>query len=255
MDNHMITRIAMEQTAVDYNCTVDDLASTKNVVVISRANTGAKRYLQLPFFCSLVSYGSNVVASVDERIAAFISRYINERETEYCFETPALYLLAREFEKFGQIPCFMAEYFLPDREALKALPCPYPIEILGPEGFSHLYTKQWENALCANRRSLDMLAAVAYDGARIVGMAGCSADCATMWQIGVDVLSEYRRKGAAGALTSRLALEILARGKVPFYCCAWSNIKSVGNALKCGFRPAWVNLTSVPIPKALSATK
>ena len=34
----------------------------------------------------------------------------------------------------------------------------------------------------------DVLAVGAYDGARLVGLAGCSADCESMWQIGVDVL-------------------------------------------------------------------
>lgn len=32
-------------------------------------------------------------------------------------------------------------------------------------------------------------------------------------------------------------------GKVPFYCCAWSNIKSARNAIKSGFTPAWVQIT------------
>ena len=41
----------------------------------------------------------------------------------------------------------------------------------------------------------------------------------------------------------RLAVEILKRGKVPFYCAAWSNLKSVRNALRSGFRPAWMELT------------
>ena len=77
----------------------------------------------------------------------------------------------------------------------------------------------------------------------LIGLAGCSMDCEDMWQIGVDVLPKYRRKGIASALTSKLALEIIKRGKVPFYCCAWSNLKSVGNALKSGFKPAWVEMT------------
>jgi len=67
-----------------------------------------------------------------------------------------------------------------------------------------------------------------------------------MWQIGVDVLPEYRRKGIATALTSRLAIEILERGKVPFYCSTWSNLRSVRTAIKCGFIPAWVELTVKP---------
>ena len=68
-----------------------------------------------------------------------------------------------------------------------------------------------------------------------------------MYQIGVDVLPEYRRKGIASALTSRLALEILALDKVPFYCAAWCNIKSVRNAIRSGFRPAWVAMTAKDI--------
>ena len=90
----------------------------------------------------------------------------------------------------------------------------------------------------------DVLGVGAYDGDNLIGLAGCSADCESMYQIGVDVLPEYRRMGIASALTSRLALEVLALGKVPFYCAAWSNIKSVRNALRCGFRPAWVQLTA-----------
>ena len=64
--------------------------------------------------------------------------------------------------------------------------------------------------------------------------------------IGVDVLADYRRQGIASALTSRLAVEILERGKVPFYCAAWCNLKSVRNAVKSGFRPAWVEMTAKP---------
>ena len=67
-----------------------------------------------------------------------------------------------------------------------------------------------------------------------------------MWQIGVDVLPDYRRQGVASALTSRLAKEIIAREKVPFYCSAWSNIRSARNAIKSGFIPAWVEMTAKP---------
>ena len=48
-----------------------------------------------------------------------------------------------------------------------------------------------------------MLAVGAYDNGKLIGLAGCSADCEMMYQIGVDVLPEYRRKGlAAAALTA-----------------------------------------------------
>ena len=82
--------------------------------------------------------------------------------------------------------------------------------------------------------------------ASMLAAAGCSADAADMLQIGIDVLPAYRRQGIAKALTSRLACEILERDKAPFYCCAWSNIRSARNAIACGFSPAWVEMSVKP---------
>jgi GNAT superfamily N-acetyltransferase len=140
----------------------------------------------------------------------------------------------------------MAEYFLPDVKVLRALPCDFELKILQSKDFKDLYIDKWSNALCEDRKELDVLGVGAYHDGQLIGLAACSADCDTMWQIGVDVLPEYRKKGIASALTSRLAMEILERGKVPFYCCAWSNIKSARNAMKSGFRPAWVEMTVKP---------
>ena len=67
-----------------------------------------------------------------------------------------------------------------------------------------------------------------------------------MRQIGVDVLPKYGRQGIASVLTSTLTKEIINRDKVPFYCTAWSNIRSVRNAIKSGFVPAWVEMTAKP---------
>ena len=121
---------------------------------------------------------------------------------------------------------------------------PYKMKLLTQTDFADLYLPEWSNALCEQRKHLDVLGVGAYDGDRLVGLAGCSADCEDMYQIGVDVLPEYRCQGVAAALTSRLALEIIKLGKVPFYCAAWSNVISVRNAIKCGFKPAWVELTA-----------
>ena len=168
--------------------------------------------------------------------------YIRRFPVEHCFEAPALHVLEDAVREQGAKVCFMAEYFLPDLGALRPLDSPYPLKMLGPADFGPLYTGTWSNALCKDRRELDVLGIGAYDGGELAGFAACSADCEGMWQIGVDVLPAYRRQGIASALTSRLALAILERDKVPFYCAAWSNLRSVRNALRCGFRPAWVEL-------------
>jgi len=137
----------------------------------------------------------------------------------------------------------MAEYWLPDISRLAPQPCNYELRTLTPADFQGLYLPAWNNALCQERKELDVLAIGAYADQQLIGLAGCSADCDTMLQIGVDVLPAYRRQGIASALTSRLALAALARGKVPFYCCAWSNLPSARNAVRSGFAPAWAEMT------------
>lgn len=243
INNENILKIAMQQSAVDAGCLAEDFLREENVIVPSAANPGARKYLTLPFDCNLISYGNNVVASINEKYRGIVSAYISRFEAWQCFETPNLHLLNDAVQKEGMKVCFMAVYYLPDIKSLKALTCPYELRILHPCDFRELYTDKWGNALCEKRKELDVLGVGAYDGGKLVGLSGCSADCETMWQIGIDVLSEYRRKHIAAALTSRLAIEILERGKIPFYCAAWSNIRSVRNALRSGFRPAWVELT------------
>ena len=246
MTNQEILKIAMAQSAIDLCADPKDFEQSENVIVTSRENKDARRYLNLPFSCQLVSYGNNIVASVLPEFHEITENYINKYPSEHCFETPHLHTLNDALMEKGQKICFMAEYFLPDVDALRALDCPYELKLLTQTDFADLYLPEWSNALCEKRKHLDVLGVGAYDGVRLVGLAGCSADCDTMWQIGIDVLPPYRRQGIAAALTSRLAVEILSRGKVPFYCAAWCNIRSVRNAIKSGFRPAWVEMTAKP---------
>ena len=244
MTNQEILKIAMAQSARDLCADASDFEKSENVVVLSRASDEARKYLKLPFSCQLVSYGSNVVASVSPEFREITENYINKYPVEHVFETPNLHVLNDALMEKGQKICFMAEYFLPDVNALRPMDCSYELRVLTQDDFADLYLPEWSNALCAARCHLDVLGVGAYDNGKLVGLAGCSADCDTMWQIGIDVLSEYRRQGIASALTSRLAIEILQRGKVPFYCAAWCNVKSVRNAIKSGFCPAWVEMTA-----------
>ena len=252
MTNSEILRIAMEQHAIDASCSPDDFMLSENVLVISQSNENARRYLELPFFCNLITYGNNIVASVDERIYDFMSTYITTKFPHGCFELPKAHHLTKEFLKYGFLPAYQSEYWLPDVNILKSLHCNFEVRVLEQNEFSELYLPEWSNALSEKRKHLDVLGVGAYDGNKLVGLAGCSADCESMWQIGIDVLPEYRKQGIAAALTSRLAVEVLNRDKVPFYCCAWANLSSVRNALKSGFRPAWIEHTAVKKEKALN---
>ena len=247
MKNKEILEIAVKQSAEDIGCKPEDFFSGSNTVVPFRLGKNAKKYYKLPVGCNLISYGNNVVAAAGDELFEIVKEYINKFEFYHCFESPNMYWLNKRIEPLGQTVCFMAEYYLPDVNRLTALQTPYELRVLNQDNFKELYLPEWSNALCSDRKELDVLGVGAYDGEKLVGLAGCSADADEMWQIGVDVLPEYRRKGIASAITSRLAVEILERGKVPFYCTAWSNMRSVRNAVKSGFIPAWAEMTVKPV--------
>lgn len=218
MTNCEMMEIAMRQSAEDMGCREEDFKTNRNVVFPLELGKNARKYLKEPITCNFVSYGNNVaVASIPETLE-IVSEYIGKFEFYHCFETPNMHWLnERLFEKGHKI-CFMAEYYLPDISRIQVLSCAYKTRILEQEDFGELYLPEWNNALCKD-----------------------------MWQIGVDVLPEYRRQGIASVLTSTLTKEIISRDKVPFYCTAWSNIRSVRNAIKSGFVPAWVEMTAKPI--------
>ena len=249
MTGRDILGIAMNQSAEDIGCKAEDFLSERSLVVPFKLGSKAKKYYQLPIGGCFLSYGSNVVAAASEGLLDLVKEYVGRFAFYHCFETPNMHWLNRRLEPLGQTVCFMAEYYLPDLSRLAKLPCQYELRLLERADFEELYVPEWSNALCRDRKELDVLGVGAYDGGKLIGLAGCSADAEEMWQIGVDVLPEYRKKGIASAITSRLGLEILARDKVPFYCSAWSNIRSARNAIKSGFLPAWAEMTVKPISK------
>ena len=249
LTNDDILRAAMRQSAYDSACAPEDFLRAENVFVESKPSAHAHRYLELPFVCNITSYGTNAVISARADLLPAL-RAVAERAGEpyALFETPALHALNGVLAAADAKICFMADYFLPDVDAVFAAapPCAYLLRVLDPADFAALYLPAWENALCAARKDRDALAVGAYDGAALIALAGCSADAEGFWQIGVDVLPAYRRRGIASALTNALARETFSRGNIPFYCAAWSNIRSVKNALRAGFKPGWVEVTAKP---------
>ena len=99
MTNKEILRIAMEQSAIDLCCQPSDFEKSENVIVTSYKTEGARRYLQLPFSCQLVSYGGNVVASVLPEFREIAENYVNKYPVEHLFETPHLHVLNQELMK------------------------------------------------------------------------------------------------------------------------------------------------------------
>ena len=249
MTNAEILEIALEQSAVDAGCSPQDFFAAENVVCEPPAAGAVSAYIKTPIACRLVSYGGNVVASCEAQLQDAVKSYLAGLDHPYyAFETPRVYQLNELLASHGIQARYQAEFFLPDVDAVFAASptCAYELRMLGPEDFRELYIPAWSNALCNERPELDVLGVGAYDGGELVGFAACSADCPRMWQIGIDVLPAYRGQRLAPALTNRLARAVFERDMVPFYCAAWSNVRSVRNALTSGFKPSWVELSARP---------
>ena len=246
MDNKKILSIAMQQQAIDYNCSPEDFISNENVVVISKENPKARAYLKLPFTCALTSFGNNIVASVQSEMVDFISEYIKDKKIEDCFVPPNIFTLNDELQKHNAQITFCAQRQIPDVNLIKPIPCIYELRNLHPEEYSSLYGHpEWSNVTGSGKRKhLDRIAIGAFDGDKLIGLVGSEESCETMWQIGFEVLPNYRGKGIAKALTAKISLEILSIGIVPFPGNRWANIRSLKTQISCGYKSAWVEMTA-----------
>ena len=171
-----IIATAMRQSAADCSCSEEDFRRNANVVTESLPNENASRYMTVPHICALYTYGTNVVASCRADLIPEVTTFLNQQTTAYrCFDTPAIYELNRILEKADAQVTWMHNAFLPDPDLIYGteLPCAYGTRELHPEDFADLYVPEWSNALCKDRKELDMLGIGAYDGGRLIGLAAC----------------------------------------------------------------------------------
>ncbi|MDR1019167.1 MAG: GNAT family N-acetyltransferase [Synergistaceae bacterium] len=219
------------QLATDLNCSPGDFDSDGFVFSEAKENPGRRPFPRGERHFEMVTTGSAVVVSATPDILPYLRGQLIGKNRDDAFSMPFVY---------GTGVCF-----LPDN------PCPLPtpdgieITVLERDHILKLYglyqRTDFPNAIqhdAAHPRP-DVLATLATVDGKTAGMAGASADCETLWQIGIDVRPEYRDRNIAAALTNRLAIEILERGKIPYYGTALSNIASQRVAHRAGFKPAW----------------
>jgi GNAT superfamily N-acetyltransferase len=63
--------------------------------------------------------------------------------------------------------------------------------------------------------------------------------------MGVDVNEKFIGKGIGTYLVNILKNEIEDRGIIPFYGTSLSNLNSWNVALNCGFKPTWIEISTV----------
>ena len=101
--------------------------------------------------------------------------------------------------------------------------------------------KGFENAITfENGKCISNIAYCAFKDGKIIGVAGADKINDEIWEVGIEVLPEYRKDGLATILTKNLTIEILNKGIVPIWSASVSNIGSQAVATNSDYIPLWM---------------
>lgn len=140
--------------------------------------------------------------------------------------------------------CGVNPYYLPEisKFALIEKNDKFKYELIEKSEIHQLYSLEgFDYALQYDVNSLhpEELAIVIKHNDDVVGVASAVAECKTMWQINVDVLSQFRGNNLAIIAVNMLTNEVLNRGLIPYYSTDSSNVISQRVAIKSGYIPSW----------------
>lgn len=251
MTEKQILDTIKRQLSYEFNCRPEDFAKEENVITKPVLHEKRRKFSEKEFFLQMATFGNNAVISADERIHPWLKEWVKDKKGFWLFEQHNFFELETKLRENGYKMALTHHMFIPTPELLNHK-ADLKIKWLEQNDLSEYYGKEeFSNALCDRFRPdrPDVLAIVALDGDKICGMAGCSADTPEMWQIGIDVLPEYRGKGIAKTLVALLRDEAYRRGAIPYYGTSLSNIASWKTAISCGFVPAWVETESREVKK------
>ncbi len=231
MNRQTIWEEAKKQLAVDLACAPSDFDRPGIVLCPAADRPGRRPFPRKTPAFDMVSFGRGTVISAETTLLSRLRRQLSGLERDRLWSQPFLRSLGHYFlpdpqrmERFSQPPGLRLEWVLAqDMEKLYRIP-----------GFSNALGYD----LSAARP--DVLALCAWEGSRLVGAAGASEDCRMLWQVGVDVLPDWRGRGLAAALVGELSQAVLERGKIPYYGTSSSNLASQRTAWRAGYCPAWV---------------
>lgn len=220
MDKQQMIDKIKKYLANNYNCDIKEL-DRKGLNIIK--NNSEKKLKMLSFYdLVLISTSENLYDLIKERLA--------NKNVYEIFEFPLVY---------GQ-----SIYFIPDLKRLEkqeeVLDFEFKLfdgntdEIELSEGFENAITYD-EKGKC-----ISDIAYCAYYNGKIIGVAGADKINDDIWEVGIEVLPEFRKDGLATLLTENLTIKILEKGIVPIWCASSTNVGSQAVANKSNYIPLWV---------------
>lgn len=201
-----------------YECNINEL-DKKGLNIIKNEKECKLRMLLL-YDLILVSSSNNLYDLVRKRLS--------NKTTYEIFEFPLVY---------GQ-----SIYFIPDLERITEQDETDNLSFKLFDGNTSDIglSSGFENAITfENSKCISDIAYCAFDGDKVVGVAGADKIYDDIWEVGIEVLPEYRKDGLATILTKNLTLKILEKGIVPIWCASSTNLGSQAVAYRSNYIPLW----------------
>lgn len=214
-----------ELLSKEYFCGPAELNGSKTVYSV---NIHAKQP-----YVRILAYGNCVVVCTSEELHSRVRELLQGKTRDEIFELPFVY---------GQ-----TIHYVPDGGGTEEISISSGYEcagLFGPDLAALTGLNGFENSLAFDENGSTPTKAVfvARDHDRIIGVAGAAESPVDgVWEIGVDVMEEYRRAKLGTYLVKKLTRELLVRNIVPFYSASVTNIGSQMVASRCGYVPCWVD--------------
>jgi GNAT superfamily N-acetyltransferase len=248
-------QIVRSVLAADLACSDDAFFSDGVTIAAAEDRPGRRGFPRWSKPLGVVTLGRGVVVSSHPDRIPWLRATLGHLSRDAVFSAATLRCLAEYVEPDGQrlagpdtkYVCTATDLRLADP------PAGVEIQVVRGEAVQDLYRYPgFENALAyrANAARPDVLAVVATETSEPVGIAGASADCDALWQIGVDVAPENRGQGIGRAVVSRLTREVLDRGRLPYYSAFVANVASHGVATAVGYWPMWIEVYARDVRKS-----
>jgi hypothetical protein len=210
--------------ADNMNCTVEDLHSNDTIFTLNNQSSSQS--------VKILGIGNSNIITLSPDIYETAKKQLVGKNRDELFESILVY---------GQ-----SLYYIPDLKQMKPLSynADFQYELLVGEGIEKLKgIKGFDNSLAFDNQGYTPTNIVLYamKDDKIIGLAGASYVNDNLREVGIDVNSTYRGKGLATVLVRNLSIEILNRGKIPFYCASVTNIASQAVAIRSGYMPLWTD--------------
>lgn len=248
--NELITSAAA-QLARDYCCSAEDFFSQKNKATLARIADGQRMFRADADFFKAAAMGQGAVISASNEMLEFSSELAKKYTGAEIFDEKRIWLINRKLAEFNKAITVNSIFYLPAT----------PYKYTARDGFRLRFYEEYEiarelygvkgfnNALLYrdDKPRRDVLAVCALNGGSVVGMAGASNDSRKFWQIGIDVVPEFRGRGIGSELVSALTQAVFMHGAVPYYSTWSGNIASQNTARRAGYYPVWSEICASDI--------